>query len=188
MEITSLSGMSHIQHDLKTMTSRCDVAHVLNKYGLTREVAEIGADMGHFASAVLAAWKGKAYYAVDLWSKQDPRIYPETHFDHEASFRCALELAQKDRRLELIRLHSVTASALFEDSSLDWVWIDANHEYQPVMDDMNAWWPKVKPGGVFSGHDYPLPTVRPAVNRWMIAHKIPFVVSDSSWWSIKPKK
>jgi SAM-dependent methyltransferase len=185
MEIDSVAGLPVLWSDLKSLTSRCDVSHVLNKHGLIGEVAEIGVDMGHYASAILGVWNGKVYHAVDLWTKQDPRIYIETHFDHEASFNRASELAHNDKRVELIRLHSVTASALFENNRLDWVWIDANHEYRPVMDDMNAWYRTVKPGGIFSGHDYYSPGVRRAVNEWMNMNKVRFVYSADSWWSVK---
>ena len=185
MEIDSVSGMSSLWSDLKSLSSRCDVSHVLNKHGLTGEVAEIGVDMGHYARAILSNWKGRVYYAVDLWAKQDPRIYRETQFDHDLSFRASSDLANEDRRMQMIRLHSVIASKVFYDNCLDWVWIDANHDYDPVMDDLNAWWPTVRRGGVFSGHDYFSPGVRRAVNEWMNRNRVHFVVSDSSWWSVK---
>lgn len=45
-------------------------------------------------------------------------------------------------------------AALYGDQSLDWVYIDADHHYEPVCQDIDAWLPKIKPGGVISGHDY----------------------------------
>ncbi len=45
-------------------------------------------------------------------------------------------------------------AALYGDRSLDWVYIDADHHYEPVCRDIDAWLPKVKPGGVIAGHDY----------------------------------
>lgn len=46
------------------------------------------------------------------------------------------------------------AAKLFADHSLDFVFIDANHEYDSVVHDLATWAPKVKPGGLFAGHDY----------------------------------
>jgi hypothetical protein len=45
-------------------------------------------------------------------------------------------------------------SELFEDNSLDFVYIDANHTYEGVKEDIKYWYPKVKPGGLLLGHDY----------------------------------
>jgi predicted O-methyltransferase YrrM len=56
--------------------------------------------------------------------------------------------------LQAIQDTSVRAAARIADSSVDWVFIDALHDYASVRDDIRAWAPKVKPGGLISGHDY----------------------------------
>jgi predicted O-methyltransferase YrrM len=56
--------------------------------------------------------------------------------------------------LEVIQAESVQAAAQIEDGSIDWVFIDALHDYRSVRDDIRAWAPKVKTGGLISGHDY----------------------------------
>lgn len=53
-----------------------------------------------------------------------------------------------------IRATSVSASRLYDDESLDFVFIDGDHSYESVKDDINHWLPKVKIGGVIAGHDY----------------------------------
>ena len=42
----------------------------------------------------------------------------------------------------------------FEDESVDFVFIDAGHEYDSVVKDITSWLPKIKKGGIISGHDY----------------------------------
>jgi hypothetical protein len=56
--------------------------------------------------------------------------------------------------ITLIIADSVTASRLFGDASVDWVHLDARHDYASVKADIQAWLPKVKPGGWLSGDDY----------------------------------
>lgn len=176
-----------ILRDISTMPNRCCIPAVLNKYGFTGHVAEVGVDRGNFASVILGGWLGKVYYAVDLWARQDPRIYPEV-FDHDFSYRCASDLAYRDRRVRLMKMYSVEAARQIPNNFLDWVWIDANHDFGPVFDDMTAWWPKVKHGGIFSGHDYPLPTVMTAVQMWRFLNQqeSELVSIDSSWYMVKP--
>ena len=43
---------------------------------------------------------------------------------------------------------------MIADGDLDWVFIDANHNYDYVRADIAAWTPKVRPGGIIAGHDY----------------------------------
>ena len=51
------------------------------------------------------------------------------------------------------RLPSVEAATLYGDETLNLVFIDAAHDAKNVRDDINAWLPKVKRGGIISGHD-----------------------------------
>ena len=53
-----------------------------------------------------------------------------------------------------LRTTSIEASTLFEDKSLDFVFIDASHTYIDVKNDILAWKPKIKKGGILAGHDY----------------------------------
>jgi hypothetical protein len=63
----------------------------------------------------------------------------------------------------VVRMDSVAAAATYEDNTLDWVFIDASHDYDSVVADINAWLPKVKSGGIISGHDWFHPPVCQAV-------------------------
>ena len=56
--------------------------------------------------------------------------------------------------ISLIIADSVVASRLFATASVDWVHLDARHDYASVKTDIQAWLPKVKPGGWLSGDDY----------------------------------
>jgi predicted O-methyltransferase YrrM len=54
----------------------------------------------------------------------------------------------------LIAAPSLRAARLFPLESADFVFLDAAHDYQSVLSDIAAWWPRVRPGGTLAGHDY----------------------------------
>lgn len=53
-----------------------------------------------------------------------------------------------------VRMISWEAAKLYEDESLDFVFIDASHDEESFTKDLDAWLPKVRKGGVIAGHDY----------------------------------
>lgn len=92
-----------------------------------------------------------------------------------------------------VRLSSVDAAKTYQDDSLDFVFIDATHTYDAVKEDITAWLPKVKRGGILAGHDYLHgaefgPLVRVAVEELCPDHSV--VNNDPDhcpvWMYIKP--
>lgn len=65
-----------------------------------------------------------------------------------------------------ITMESLKASELYEDESLDFVFIDGDHRAESVYADLKAWWPKIKPGGLLAGHDYNNNGPRQGVERF----------------------
>lgn len=69
--------------------------------------------------------------------------------------------------INIIRKNSIDASKDFADNSIDFLFLDASHDYESVLHDLEAWYPKIKVGGYFGGHDYPAyPGVVKAVNEF----------------------
>lgn len=181
---------------LKNLNIRDELPGLLNEFGLVGRAAEIGVLWGGFASGVLKAWKGKVYYAVDPWERQSTEVYRERtdNMDYERCYQQVRDMAQKDTRIIMLRGLSVDMAKAITDECLDWVFIDGNHSSRAVLEDMDAWYPKVRKGGIFSGHDYGddinypnFCEVKSAVDRWMREHGVEFAVDKhgSSWWSIK---
>lgn len=84
-------------------------------------------------------------------------------------------------------MKSTEAAALYAPASLDFVWIDAAHDPQSVLEDLEAWWPAVKPGGLFAGHDADWPTVQRALAPWSALRGLVVEsVSVRSWAIRKP--
>ena len=71
-----------------------------------------------------------------------------------------------DRKYTAIRKPSVEASKDFEDNSCDVVYIDMQHTYDAVIQDLKHWYPKVKVGGYIAGHDANHPGVNQAINEF----------------------
>jgi hypothetical protein len=180
---------------LQTITHRDAIGDWLNVHGLTGEAAEVGVMHGGYSRIVLSKWKGQRMWLVDLWARQPADVYKEQtdNVPYDLKYLDCVKVAEDYPIVRLIRDYSVNAAKQIPDGSLDWVFIDANHAYNAVLEDMSAWWPKVKVGGLFSGHDFELKTeyphwceVKPAVEKWMSENKVPFVTTPcTSWWAIK---
>ncbi len=106
------------------------------------------------------------------------------HGDLWPQFAANLTRAGLLSRLTAHRRLSVEAAADFADQSLDFVFIDARHTYVAASEDLAAWWPKVKPGGLLAGHEYVhSPGVRAAVDDFVARGALDhaFRLSRTSW-------
>lgn len=85
--------------------------------------------------------------------------------------------------IKVLSMSSIEASKKFDDDSLDFVFIDAGHEYEEAKGDIEAWYPKVKKSGMLAGHDYTdlFPGVIKAVNEFCKKHKYSKRIIGTSW-------
>lgn len=79
-----------------------------------------------------------------------------------------------------IRLTSTQASHLYEDESLDFIFIDADHTKEGIEADLKCWYHKVKVGGVIAGHDYDYPAIKQALNDFFGENKCR-VIEPNTW-------
>lgn len=70
-------------------------------------------------------------------------------------------LTSVKEKFNLITGNSVEVADSFKDESLDFVFIDGDHAYESIKEDILAWMPKIKNGGILAGHDYPLESIPP---------------------------
>jgi len=85
-------------------------------------------------------------------------------------------------RVKHIELHSEVAAKLFEDESIDLVYIDGDHHDTFVRKDIELWSKKVKPGGIISGHGWQHKGVNTVV-RSMLGE--PRTFPDNTWMHVK---
>jgi hypothetical protein len=93
---------------------------------------------------------------VDVWrSLGDEYEDASNHEYHQTAYADTMNnIKGYEDRAVMIRSNSKQAVELFNDESLDFVFIDANHAYDFVVEDIELWYPKVKSGGYLCGHDY----------------------------------
>lgn len=117
---------------------------------------EIGVSAGRYSKWICQKVKGVKLYCVDPWDAYDE--YVEQHGDQgQVNLNNIYDRAKerlKNYNCEFIRKHSMDAVEDFEDNSLDFVFIDGNHSFEYVVNDIAQWSKKVRPGGIISGHDY----------------------------------
>jgi len=114
--------------------------------------AEVGVYRGGYCKEFCEA--GLKMYAVDPWKgyKGSGRSEQKQE-EQDKSYEIAKEtLAPYD--CTLVRKASMDAVKDFEDESLDFVYIDGDHRFRYIAEDIVEWEKKVKKGGIVSGHDY----------------------------------
>jgi hypothetical protein len=126
--------------------------------------AEVGVFRGDTSKGLLEALPGlQKLFCVDPWveleefKKHCPnkggRIFNANWTGVRARFTEQVLEPYGDRVLAL-QMMSTDAADLLPNNELDWVFIDGNHGYPYVREDILAWYPKVKMGGMITGDDY----------------------------------
>ena len=132
---------------------RNDLAELLPEVGVKVGV-ELGVATGEYSEILMKANPTMEFYGVD------PYIPYSGYKDYvrQSTFRSLEDEAHarldKYPGYEFIKKLSSEAAKDFEDGSLDFVYIDANHSEPFVSEDIATWVPKVRKGGIAAGHDY----------------------------------
>lgn len=142
---------------LEISLNREGLAKLFAELGFTKG-AEIGVEQGEYSEVLARNIYYTKLFLVDAW-----KAY-KGYRDHVSQskldgFLEAVKARMKrfdadGKRIVIIRSFSVEAAREFDDGSLDFVYIDANHEFSHVVADLAAWVPKVRVGGIVSGHDF----------------------------------
>lgn len=158
--------MNHIHQDIHGWCNFYDVYDdIIRQLPQNFAFAEVGVWKGHSISyfTVEAINRGKTgrIYAVDTFEgsseHRDPNsIWYEPLLEHENGlyYHFIDNIAPIKEYITPVVGDSVSVARMFDDASLDAIFIDAGHDYDSVTKDLIAWYPKVKPGGIFCGHDY----------------------------------
>ena len=170
----------------------------LNKKDLVG--VEIGVLDGWHALDMMESLSIKKLYLIDPWaeykgydeSQANPR---KTQKALNERMRVAKKVLKKyGDKVEFIRKFSEDATEHIKDESLDFLYIDGNHQYEFVKKDIELYYSKVKKGGIIGGDDYTSSSeteregfgIFKAVNECFKKEEINF--HDTDWWVIKTKE
>jgi hypothetical protein len=157
--------------------------------------AEIGVERGAYSEVICQA--GLKLYAIDAWTAYKGYREHVSQSKLDGFFEQTRE-KMRSYDCQLIRCFSIDALKLIPDESLDFVYIDAAHDFQHVANDIAGWSKKVRKGGIVSGHDFSrnknknyICQVKDVVQAWAYSHDItPWFITrgdrrSPSWFWVK---
>jgi hypothetical protein len=160
------------------------------------DMVELGVHCGTHALEMLENLDIKRMYLIDPYeayvdkdsSCKEWYIYDSHMVDtFRKTAECNIALNRHGGKVKFIRLRSLDAAPLFPDHSLDFVYIDASHSRPNVDNDINAWYNKVRPGGMLGGHDWGVQDVKDAVHQFAEENKLKLEEDkfQTDWFIIK---
>ena len=127
------------------------------------------------------------FYCVDSWEGEPDIAYDQGVVQNmENIFRKNIEPVLDS--ITMLTMLSWEAAEKFKNESVDFCYVDAGHSYEAVTKDLNAWWPKIRPGSMFAGDDYTkgYPGVQQAVWDFFGPMNIKVRRSGRCWLVTKP--
>lgn len=144
-------------------------SYVVNRFETGSHFVEVGVWKGmsscFMAVEIINSGKNIKFDCVDTWE-----FVESSKEINKDQFNNLFEIFKKNidpvkNIIGVIKSLSWEGSKNYEDNSLDFVFIDAGHDYESVTKDLKSWYPKIKNKGIIAGHDYHYDCgVYPAVN------------------------
>lgn len=154
-------------------------------------IVEVGCFLGRSVSflSVEATRSGKNIQidCIDSWDPDNCDVWFADAIGNRTELR-GIEVYQRFlkntgslRNVRPIKMTSVEASQLYENESIDFLMIDGDHSYEAVSEDLKAWFPKVKVGGIISGHDWDHDGVSKAVTEFAHTPNEKLRITEGCW-------
>lgn len=160
---------------------------------------EVGVHEGDHALSLLENLDIKKLYLIDPWEyykeyEGDYKRYMDVVITglYEAEKITRRRMIKYKNQVEIIKSFSSKCLTQIPDN-LDFVYIDANHNYKFIVEDMNNFWKKVRIGGIMGGHDYyngyqrMCDDVIRAVGEFAYEKELQLRVETPDWWFMKDK-
>ena len=147
---------------------------------------EIGVEEGFFSEELCRV--GLKVYSVDPWVHSPNWRYQRTQVEMDKIYERAKKRLSKYPNNTIIRKYSMDAVNDFKDGSLDWVYIDGNHEFRYFAEDIYEWEKKVRKGGIVSGHDYFTPIQKEICAVTPIIHAYVGWFNITKWYALGSRR
>ena len=161
---------------------RAEIVATYSMVKLLNRGAEIGVYNGELSLRFLNSFPELTVYMVDPYKEWSKDEYKDPANDSQDIQDARYELMRRTvscfgDRAKLLRMTSLEAVKLIEPESLDFVYIDANHHYKYILEDLREWGKRVRNEGLIMGHDYSLEwiDVINAVNRYCLENDIHYI-------------
>jgi predicted O-methyltransferase YrrM len=134
--------------------NRFDLIAMLKELDFKRGV-EIGVERGIFSEAILKANPQMHLTSIDPWV-----TYESGHIEHvdpemvESFRKQTIERLSKYPNSTIMREGSIKGATKFKHGTLDFVYVDGDHGYEALINDLSMWTRRVRSGGIIAGHDY----------------------------------
>jgi len=172
--------------------SRGELAYLFPDLGF-KIGAEIGVEQGEYSEVLIRANPNLHLYLVDAWKAYKGYRDHTRQEKLERFFTSTIQrLSPYPNKKTFIRDFSMNAVKMFDDESLDFVYIDANHDFAHVTEDIYHWSKKVRSGGIVAGHDYYKDAIPNHIHVPYVLHGYtqaynikPWFVFEDSWIFVK---
>ena len=149
-----------------------------NELGVKSKAVEVGTFSGE--NAVLMSCYFSDVFTVDPWTNGYDSNDHASNADMAEVKRVYFERTADFVNVSHIELPSVEASKQFTDGDVDFVYLDGNHKTDALVEDIDAWKPKIRKGGIIAGHDINMQSVHDALAKRFMGYPAK-LFTDSSW-------
>ncbi|WP_421358113.1 class I SAM-dependent methyltransferase [Agrobacterium rosae] len=167
---------------------RAEILKIVKPWGIG---VELGVAEGHFSSELLGREHLAHLYSIDMYAGDRGHDIEE----YKKSLKLLMPFRDKNT---IIKMKFDEAAPLFDDEYFDFIYVDGYaHTGEEGGHTFRDWFPKLKKGGVLSGHDYvqEYPLVIQAVDAFVLENSLPlYLINDRSqgwnhghptWFTVK---